>query len=112
MLRKYNYFKYLFKTLNYLFYTSHSHLPKWCVQLNLQFDFFLKELRHEEFVKLKKHIILCMDDLDQVPETSFEKDVVCEDEESFCLSKENIDSLKVLLHQVQHNMLKYCNLKL
>ncbi|XP_056605560.1 protein regulator of cytokinesis 1b isoform X3 [Triplophysa dalaica] len=60
-----------------------------------------KELRHEEFVKLKKHIILCMDDLDQLPETSFEKDVVCEDEESFCLSKENIDSLKVLLHQLE-----------
>ncbi|KAI7814798.1 hypothetical protein IRJ41_024057, partial [Triplophysa rosa] len=60
-----------------------------------------KEWRHEEFVKLKKQIILCMDDLDQVPETSFEKDVVCEDEESFCLSKENIDSLKVLLHQLE-----------
>ncbi|XP_065145269.1 protein regulator of cytokinesis 1b isoform X3 [Paramisgurnus dabryanus] len=60
-----------------------------------------KELRHEEFVKLKKKIILCMDDLDQLPETSFEKDVVCEDEESFCLSKENIDSLKVLLHQLE-----------
>lgn len=54
-----------------------------------------------------------MDDLDQVPETSFEKDVVCEDEESFCLSKENIDSLKVLLHQVQHKlMLKYSKRKL
>jgi len=45
-----------------------------------------------------------MDDLDQLPETSFEKDVVCEDEESFCLSKENIDSLKVLLHQVQYKL--------
>ncbi|KAK7176107.1 hypothetical protein R3I93_000383 [Phoxinus phoxinus] len=60
-----------------------------------------KERRHNEFVTLKKKIILCMDDLDQLPETSFEKDVVCEDEESFCLSKENIDSLKVLLHQLE-----------
>lgn len=42
-----------------------------------------------------------MDDLDQLPETSFEKDIVCEDEEAFCLSKDNIDSLKVLLHQVR-----------
>lgn len=42
-----------------------------------------------------------MDDLDQLPETSFEKDLVCEDEEAFCLSKDNIDSLKVLLHQVR-----------
>ncbi|XP_016431013.1 protein regulator of cytokinesis 1b [Sinocyclocheilus rhinocerous] len=60
-----------------------------------------KERRHNEFVTLKKQIIFCMDDLDQLPETSFEKDVVCEDEESFCLSKENIDSLKVLLHQLE-----------
>ncbi|XP_051756465.1 protein regulator of cytokinesis 1b isoform X3 [Ctenopharyngodon idella] len=61
-----------------------------------------KERRHNEFVTLKKKIILCMDDLDQLPETSFEKDVVCEDEESFCLSTENIDSLKVLLHQLEN----------
>ncbi|XP_051562410.1 protein regulator of cytokinesis 1-like isoform X1 [Myxocyprinus asiaticus] len=60
-----------------------------------------KERRHTEFVQLKKQIILCMDDLEQLPETSFEKDVVCEDEESFCLSKENIDSLKILLHQLE-----------
>lgn len=42
-----------------------------------------------------------MDDLDQLPESSFEKDLVCEDEEAFCLSKDNIDSLKVLLHEVR-----------
>ncbi|XP_017567081.1 protein regulator of cytokinesis 1b isoform X2 [Pygocentrus nattereri] len=60
-----------------------------------------KEQRHSKFVELKKKIILCMDDLDQLPETSFEKDIVCEDEEAFCLSKENIDSLKVLLHQLE-----------
>ncbi|XP_016147846.1 protein regulator of cytokinesis 1b isoform X2 [Sinocyclocheilus grahami] len=60
-----------------------------------------KERRHNEFVTLKKQIIFCMGDLDQLPETSFEKDVVCEDEENFCLSKENIDSLKVLLHQLE-----------
>uniref|UniRef100_A0A8C1WZM1 Protein regulator of cytokinesis 1b n=1 Tax=Cyprinus carpio TaxID=7962 RepID=A0A8C1WZM1_CYPCA len=60
-----------------------------------------KERRRKVFVTLKKQIILCMDDLDQLPETSFEKDVVCEDEESFCLSKENLDSLKVLLHQLE-----------
>ncbi|XP_066513190.1 protein regulator of cytokinesis 1-like isoform X2 [Hoplias malabaricus] len=60
-----------------------------------------KNQRHSKFVELKKMIILCMDDLEQVPETSFEKDIVCEDEEAFCLSKENIDSLKVLLHQLE-----------
>ncbi|TRY65425.1 hypothetical protein DNTS_021895 [Danionella cerebrum] len=60
-----------------------------------------KERRHKEFVTLKQRIILCMNDLDQLPDTSFEKDVVCEDEESFCLSKENINSLKVLLEQLE-----------
>ncbi|XP_026123772.1 protein regulator of cytokinesis 1-like isoform X1 [Carassius auratus] len=60
-----------------------------------------KEQRRKEFVTLKKRIILCMDDLDHLPETSFEKDVVCEDEDNFCLSKENLDSLKVLLHQLE-----------
>ncbi|TSK20021.1 Protein regulator of cytokinesis 1 [Bagarius yarrelli] len=60
-----------------------------------------KEQRHGKFVELKKKIILCMDDLDQLPETSFEKDIVCEDEEAFCLSKDNLDSLKVLLHQLE-----------
>lgn len=60
----------------------------------------MKEKRHSEFVRLKKQIVLAMEDLDQLPETSFEKDVVCEDEEAFCLSKENINSLKLLLHQV------------
>lgn len=49
---------------------------------------------------LKKQIILHMGELDHVPETSFEKDVVCEDEEAFCLSRENITSLKLLICQV------------
>lgn len=62
---------------------------------------FHQEQRHNKFVELKKKIILCMDDLDQLPETSFEKDIVCEEEDAFCLSKDNIDSLKVLLHQVK-----------
>ncbi|XP_071369359.1 protein regulator of cytokinesis 1b isoform X2 [Centroberyx affinis] len=60
-----------------------------------------KGKRYAEFVDLKRQIILCMDDLDQIPETSFEKDIVCEDEESFCLSRDNITSLKLLLCQLE-----------
>uniref|UniRef100_A0A673WPJ5 Protein regulator of cytokinesis 1b n=1 Tax=Salmo trutta TaxID=8032 RepID=A0A673WPJ5_SALTR len=60
-----------------------------------------KERRHAEFVGIKRQIILCMDDLDQLPETSFEKDIVCEDQEAFCLSKDNIASLKLLLGQLE-----------
>lgn len=42
-----------------------------------------------------------MDDLEQQPETSFEMDVMCEDEEAFCLSDDNIEAMKVLLGQVR-----------
>lgn len=56
---------------------------------------------------IKRQIILCMDDLDQLPETSFEKDIVCEDQEAFCLSKDNIASLKLLLGQVRMELIQY-----
>lgn len=42
-----------------------------------------------------------MEDLEQHPETSFEMDVMCEDEEAFCLSDDNIAALKQLLSQLQ-----------
>lgn len=57
--------------------------------------------RHAEFTGLKRQIVLHMEELDKVPETSFEKDVVCEDEDAFCLSRENITSLKLLICQVR-----------
>lgn len=60
----------------------------------------LQERRHDEFVSIKKEIIVCMEDLEQRPETSFEMDVMCEDEEAFCLSSDNIAALKLLLNQV------------
>lgn len=60
-----------------------------------------KEQHHEEFVHLKKEIALCMEDLEHQPETSFEMDVMCEHEDSFCLSTGNISALKILLSQLQ-----------
>ncbi|XP_029289676.1 protein regulator of cytokinesis 1-like isoform X2 [Cottoperca gobio] len=62
-----------------------------------------KECRHDEFVSLKKEIIVCMDDLERHPETSFEMDVMCEDGEAFCLSNDNISALKLLLSQLQES---------
>lgn len=59
-----------------------------------------QERRHDEFVSTKKEIIACMGELEQQPETSFEMDVTCEDEEAFCLSDDNIAALKMLLGQV------------
>ncbi|XP_017570476.1 protein regulator of cytokinesis 1a isoform X1 [Pygocentrus nattereri] len=61
-----------------------------------------KERRHAEFVAIKRQIVVCMEDLEQMPDTSFERDVVCEDEEAFCLSTENITALKVLLSQLEN----------
>ncbi|XP_073688098.1 protein regulator of cytokinesis 1a isoform X2 [Garra rufa] len=60
-----------------------------------------KERRHAEFVEMKRQITALMEDLEQLPDTSFEKDAVCEDEDAFCLSVENLSSLKVLLHQLE-----------
>lgn len=42
-----------------------------------------------------------MEELDHIPESSFEKDVVYEDQDSFCLSKDNAASLRLLLHQAR-----------
>ncbi|XP_025976032.2 protein regulator of cytokinesis 1 isoform X1 [Dromaius novaehollandiae] len=60
-----------------------------------------KERRREEFVSTKQQIILCMEELDHTPDTSFERDVVCEDEEAFCLSTDNIAALQDLLQQLE-----------
>ncbi|NXV76413.1 PRC1 regulator, partial [Atlantisia rogersi] len=60
-----------------------------------------KEQRRKEFVSSKRQIILLMEELDHTPDTSFEQDVVCEDEEAFCLSKGNIAALHSLLQQLE-----------
>ncbi|NXX20720.1 PRC1 regulator, partial [Podargus strigoides] len=60
-----------------------------------------KEQRREEFVSSKRQIILLMEELDRTPDTSSERDVVCEDEESFCLSTDNIAALQSLLQQLE-----------
>lgn len=63
-------------------------------------------------MELKKQITLHMEELDRVPETSFEKDVVCEDEDAFCLSRDNITALKLLLCQARSFQLDIMFLKL
>ncbi|NXA05079.1 PRC1 regulator, partial [Sapayoa aenigma] len=61
----------------------------------------LQEQRREEFVSNKRQIILLMEELDHTPDTSFERDVVYENEEAFCLSKDNIVALQNLLQQLE-----------
>ncbi|KAJ6662804.1 hypothetical protein lerEdw1_011008 [Lerista edwardsae] len=60
-----------------------------------------KERRQMEFVSTKQQIVRCMGELEQDPDTSFERDVVCEDEDAFCLSEENLAALKDLLQQLE-----------
>ena len=48
----------------------------------------------------KKQIIELLEFLEQGPNTSFERDIVCEEEESFLLSRENMEALKVLHQEV------------
>ncbi|XP_076120679.1 protein regulator of cytokinesis 1a isoform X1 [Alosa pseudoharengus] len=60
-----------------------------------------RDRRHAEFVGIKRQIIFCMEELEQEPDTSFERDVVCEDEDAFCLSTDNIAALQLLLSQLE-----------
>ncbi|XP_060924474.1 protein regulator of cytokinesis 1b [Limanda limanda] len=60
-----------------------------------------KAKRYAEFMDLKKQIISHMEELERLPDSSFEKDVVCEDQDSFCLSRDNITALKLLLCQLE-----------
>ncbi|KAM4747141.1 protein regulator of cytokinesis 1 [Rhinophrynus dorsalis] len=65
-----------------------------------------KERREAEFVNTKRQIVICMEELDRLPDTSFERDVVCEEEDAFCLSKENLAALQQLLFQLEEQKTK------
>lgn len=52
-----------------------------------------------------------MEELDHVPHTSFERDVMCEDEDAFCLSLENIATLQKLLRQVMSTQIRAWDLR-
>ncbi|XP_010018406.1 PREDICTED: protein regulator of cytokinesis 1, partial [Nestor notabilis] len=60
-----------------------------------------KEKRREEFVNRKRQIILLMEELDHTPDTSFEQEVVCEDEDTLWQSEDNIAALQHLLQQLE-----------
>ncbi|XP_058623327.1 protein regulator of cytokinesis 1-like isoform X2 [Onychostoma macrolepis] len=78
---------------------SHQQLQNYREHINTRNQ--ERERRHAESVEMKRRITALMEDLEQHPDTSFEKDAVCDDEDAFCLSVENLSSLKVLLHQLE-----------
>ena len=49
----------------------------------------------------KTKIIGFLNDLERSPDTSFERNVVCEEEESFMLTTDNLNALRDLHDQVQ-----------
>ncbi|XP_078067916.1 protein regulator of cytokinesis 1-like isoform X2 [Mustelus asterias] len=59
-----------------------------------------KECRLATFLGLRHDITILMTDIDHVPDTTFEKDAVLEEENLFFLSDENIKSLEMLRHQL------------
>ncbi|XP_072474823.1 protein regulator of cytokinesis 1-like isoform X2 [Notamacropus eugenii] len=60
-----------------------------------------KECRQEELNRTKRQILFLMEELDYTPDTSVEKDVLCEDEDAADLSLEKLAALRDLLHQLE-----------
>ncbi|XP_071793231.1 protein regulator of cytokinesis 1-like isoform X3 [Asterias amurensis] len=60
-----------------------------------------KDSRQLTLSTTKKQIIELLEFLEQGPNTSFERDIVCEEEESFLLSRENMEALKVLHQELE-----------
>ncbi|XP_032088348.1 protein regulator of cytokinesis 1 isoform X2 [Thamnophis elegans] len=60
-----------------------------------------KEHRQAEFVHLKQKVILCMEELEQEPSTTFEREAMCQDSGTFCFSLNNLAALKDLLQQLE-----------
>ena len=60
----------------------------------------LQEKRYKEFLLTKRKVVALCNEMDYDPETSFERDLICEDDEAFQLSVENMASLKTVLHDV------------
>ncbi|KAK2148040.1 hypothetical protein LSH36_519g02045 [Paralvinella palmiformis] len=53
-----------------------------------------KEKRQNLFVSMKKNIVKMLEDLEQCPNTSFERDLLCEEDDSFLLTNDNMAALR------------------
>ncbi|XP_056424803.1 protein regulator of cytokinesis 1-like isoform X2 [Hyla sarda] len=60
-----------------------------------------KRKRLQVFSTLRAEIRQCLDEIGRQPENSLEQDAVCEDEEAFFLTPENIKALSVLKAQLE-----------
>ncbi|XP_007479365.2 protein regulator of cytokinesis 1-like isoform X1 [Monodelphis domestica] len=57
--------------------------------------------RQEEFGRAKRQILFLTEELNYTPDSSFEKDILCEDEDISDLSLEKLAALHDLLHQLE-----------
>ena len=53
-----------------------------------------QEKRQNLFVSMKKNIVKMLEDLEQCPNTSFERDLLCEEDDSFLLTNDNMAALR------------------
>ncbi|CAH1783464.1 unnamed protein product [Owenia fusiformis] len=60
-----------------------------------------KERRATIFGTQKKSIVKMMEALDQLPSTDFERDIICEEDDTFLLSSENMKALKTLHEELE-----------
>ena len=59
-----------------------------------------QEKRQKEFLSTKQKVVALCNEMDYDPETSFERDLICEDDEAFQLSTENMEALKSVVQEV------------
>ncbi|XP_018108386.1 protein regulator of cytokinesis 1 isoform X3 [Xenopus laevis] len=60
-----------------------------------------KKQRLQIFSTLRAEIRQCLDEMGRQPENSLEQDAICEDEEAFFLTADNIKALRVLKEQLE-----------
>lgn len=60
----------------------------------------LQEDRSKKFHATKKDIMKLMEELEECPNTSFERDFICEEEDSFLLSSENMKAMQKFHEEV------------
>ncbi|XP_018088337.1 protein regulator of cytokinesis 1, gene 2 S homeolog isoform X2 [Xenopus laevis] len=60
-----------------------------------------KKQRLQVFSNLRSEIRQCLDEMGRQPENSLEQDAICEDEEAFFLTVDNIKALRVLKEQLE-----------
>lgn len=78
---------------------SHKQLEELKEHIRVQSE--EKKKRLEVFSSLRAEIRRCLDEIGRQPENSLERDAICEDDEAFFLTPQNIKALKVLKEQLE-----------